>query len=370
MEKFIWKEQIKENKKGYFLYLDGFCIVDRNSIIRENVAVYEYKIKKIIKDKKGNDVKILYLYPHQHKFIPQEKGGYCEYLKCSECGEEKKIPHEYEVIGEIKREKRNIFSDIEEYIYEVKRCKKCGDTYENLKNIITVKEMKKNFVDFEELDSHEYFWEILYLEKKINFYDRIRDDIKELPEILKTLKTLPEYIENLYNYVDGYRIVEKDEKKILVYFWVITDPEDGEYYDNYSLKIPEEIQNIDINDIKFKLFFFYNDYKLHYRFSKLALFYRYSNFDYITRYQKFLKDIEMWERYVLPIREKIIDRIDKKIEKIEEEIKRIKNEYKKELIKYIETHKDEISPYVIECINSEPDDVIQKWYEAWKENKF
>ncbi|MGB9638114.1 MAG: hypothetical protein ACPL1F_02300 [bacterium] len=362
MKKYIWREEIKENEKGKYIFLDGFSIIDKNSQIREDIDIYEYKILRSIKDKKGNDIKILYLYPHQHKFIPQEKGRYCEYYKC-ECGEEKKIPHNYETIEQIEEKEINLYGEVEVNVYEIKKCSQCGDSYKSWKKSFVPKKLKKYFYEFEEIDYNEYFWEILFLEKRIIFYSARKNEIKEVEKEINYLKTLPQYVENLYQKVDGYRIVEKDGKKTLIYWWVKTDPEDGAYYDSYSFEIPEEIN--DIHDFNFKLKLFYNQRNFWYRFGKLNLIYRNYGLDIYKRYQLLLKDIEMWDRYVVSLKDKIIDSLDKKIKKLEQEIEKIKNQYKEEISKYYQSHKDEVSPYVIENF----DTLFEEWYYAWKEDK-
>lgn len=83
---YIHRHYIKESEKGFYIKYPEFMIIDRTQGIEsllEKYDTFEFQIVKVIRDRRNQEVKIIRLIPHFHKFNPKNDN----YHVC-ECGKE------------------------------------------------------------------------------------------------------------------------------------------------------------------------------------------------------------------------------------------------------------------------------------------
>jgi molecular chaperone GrpE (heat shock protein) len=227
--------------------------------------------------------------------------------------------------------------------------------------------LKKHYSDFNEIDFEKYFQEVYGTRSFINKLLVLRDHIKNIEKELEDLRSITDYIQNIYSKMDRYRIIKENNKQIFHFYWETTSEEvGGGPVENRYIEIPEYLKRKDFNDFEFKLMIFYETQDYFRRYWNARIFRRYAysqKLPYLKRYQLLLRDIEMWKKHIVPIKEHVINCIEKKVQKLEEEIKEIKNQYKQEILKYYQLHKEEVSPYVIDNL----DNMIDEWYYEWEQ---
>lgn len=237
----INQSDIRSNEKGYYLrFGKEFMIIDKNyQIPSSETCKYEIKIVKEIKDRRGKNVKIVKLIPHEHEFQICNDDLYC--LKCS-CGEvrvhsykvvEYKYLNEYEHIVIEKciqcgKENRYqdyhryelIFSDDENDIYQcqcgaqrVEPSSKKINSFLKERGDEVIKEAEEYLSRYERYDSviQQYF-------RKKSEASSLRDEIEALTnELTKYLEgdeklIISNKIENLKK-----RVIEIEEEAIQLY---------------------------------------------------------------------------------------------------------------------------------------------------------
>ncbi len=251
-DKIVRKVSVLDLKKtekgisGFCRALGGFFIVDKNSVIPEDGYVNVELIRVII-DKKGNEVPIFKLIPHQHQWRITEDTDYCvicqcgekkrhqwetigyeisetapmhrEMLRCAVCGKETKSWWQYHSFS-------NIY-EIEEHWIE--RCR-CGKTRTLLKaepflkrlSIEDIKKERERFYEWKKRDDELYKVSSSLGSEILKLYDEVKIQ-KERDGI--TVDIPPELQYRAGSLVDGYTekiCVSFDGKRFMydLYYWV------------------------------------------------------------------------------------------------------------------------------------------------------
>jgi len=133
----VRRHWLKEDLRSGFTYGVGFFLVDRNSKIDEKSYFFDGTVVRIIIDKRGKEVPIIRLKPHEHEFRPNGDKHICEcgysemhrapcpHRHCIICGAETETQHYYTKLVETKIETEPHYRKIE--VYE---CEGCGQRKE------------------------------------------------------------------------------------------------------------------------------------------------------------------------------------------------------------------------------------------------
>jgi hypothetical protein len=133
----VRRHWLKEDLRSGFTYGVGFFLVDRNSKIDEKSYFFDGEVVRVIIDKRGKEVPIIRLRPHQHVFKPDGNRHICEcgynelhkapcpHSRCIVCGAEAETQHYYTKLVETKIETEPHYRKVE--VYE---CPTCGQRKE------------------------------------------------------------------------------------------------------------------------------------------------------------------------------------------------------------------------------------------------
>jgi len=131
----VRRHWLKEDLRSGFTYGVGFFLVDRESMVDDSYF-FDGVVTRVIIDKRGKEVPIIRLKPHEHEFRAYEYGHICEcgyneshkapcpHRHCIVCGAETETQHIYEHI-ETRTETEPYYRKIAVY-----RCKGCGQRKE------------------------------------------------------------------------------------------------------------------------------------------------------------------------------------------------------------------------------------------------
>jgi hypothetical protein len=183
----IYRHQLKEDgRSGFDRALGGFFLVDRESDLPEGVEIFDVvKVVRTITDKRGREVPIVLLKPHEHRFEPypnapeaqhwcplcritQSHRAVCPNRHCEGCGMEMTPAHRFErFVGSFTRaaDGGKRWEDV-----EVWECVGCSE--------------RKEFVT-------ETIPNPLYPEKTFSTFEELRDELLRYEELLPDIPLPP-----------------------------------------------------------------------------------------------------------------------------------------------------------------------------------
>jgi len=175
---YIRRHHVKKSEKGFFVKYPEFMIIDKTQDVEnllEKYDTFEFQIVKVIRDRRNQEVKIIKLIPHYHKFNPKSD----DYHIC-ECGKEE--PHCWKILKA--KELDNI------YHVEELECNLCG-----------YKKVERDYHRYQLVEKQEdYVVErcICGRERKIEIFKDVRDFVNKkvkFPKdtVLTIINALKEY---------------------------------------------------------------------------------------------------------------------------------------------------------------------------------